>query len=143
MSLLEDKVLIKEAGHRLTKSRALLLSIFHENPNKHFTVTEILDILKDTESKNIATTYNNLATFEELGIIDVFNFKNQKHYELANSLHGHFICADCGDIFNVDVPGLSCLKFEINQKYDAKVFTNNLEFTGLCKICCKKEEDNG
>ncbi len=140
MSILDDKKLFKEAGFRMTRSREKLLTIFHENPTKHFTIYELEQLLKQAKCDNLATIYNNLATFVEMEIIDEFNFNNQKHYELADTLHGHFICVNCDDIFNVEVPGLACLKMEINQKYNAQVFANNLEFKGLCSKCSNKED---
>lgn len=141
MSITEDKNLFKQSGLRLTKSREYLLSIFHDNPTTHFTVPELEKILNEKDFENLATLYNNLSTFVKMEIIDEFNFNNQKHYELAAGLHGHFICVNCGDIFNVEVPGLACLKMEINQKYNAKVFANNLEFKGVCKNCIEENHD--
>ncbi len=136
------KQIFKDNGQRITKSREQLLVIFVNNPNKHFTIIELISILKIENNNhiNISTLYNNLATFMELNIIDEFNFNNNKCYELACEIHGHFICVDCDDIINVEVPGLACVKMEISKKYKVKVYANMLEFKGLCEKCQLKDE---
>lgn len=134
------KKFFNDNGQRFTKSREVLLNIFICEPERHFTIDELINILSKEDENNLTTLYNNLNTFLELNLVAEFNFKNKKHYELVHGIHGHFICDSCGDIFNVEVPGLSCLGMEIKAKYKAQVNTNTLEFNGVCQKCLEEKK---
>lgn len=142
MTVRQVREIFHENKQRFTKSRNVLIEIFLKEPNRHFTIDELVTILKNDDETNLTTLYNNLAVFVELDLVEEFNFNNRKHFELSQPLHGHFVCVKCGDIFNVDVPGLACLRMEIKSKYNAQVFANTLEFKGCCEKCIKDENDS-
>lgn len=128
-------IIMRENGYRFTKSRENMIDIFLENQAKHMTIDEIINLLSVKEQVNVATVYNNLATYVECGVVEEFNFKNKKHYELTRPLHAHFVCVKCGKIFNVEIPGLECLNIEIYRKYKANVINKVIEFEGYCNEC--------
>lgn len=134
---------LKKNNGRMTKSRMNMAQLFLGNSDYHFTIEEIICALKEYEEVNIATVYNNLATFVDTKILVEFVFNGKKHYELNNGIHAHFVCLKCNKITNVDVPTLSCVAMEIERKTGNVVSSNNIEFFGCCKECnavkeCKK-----
>ncbi len=127
--------IIKQNNGRMTKSRKHLAEIFLKEPTRHFTIEELIFELEKAGEKNVATVYNNLATFVEYGLVYEFTFKHKKHYELAHGFHGHFVCEKCNSVTNVDLPGFSCIAMEIHRKTGALVRNNNIEFSGCCIEC--------
>lgn len=132
---------IKDNNGRMTKSRKHLAEIFLNEPTRHFTIDELINILEKQGEKNVATVYNNLAAFVEFNLVYEFTFNHKKHYELAHGIHGHFICERCKEVTNVELPGFSCIAMNINKTTGALVRNNNIEFYGCCLECQHKECD--
>lgn len=129
------KNMINNKGQRITKSREQMIDVFIGNQNIHFTIEDLIEKLKFYGPVNVATVYNNVAALVEIGLIDEYNFNNKKHYELTSGFHAHFICNDCGKVFNVEIPSLDCLHIEIKRKYNASVTNKNIYFEGVCDEC--------
>ncbi len=131
---------LKKNNGRMTKSRMNMAQIFLDKADYHFTIEEIINALKEYEEVNIATVYNNLATFVDTEILIEFVFNGKKHYELNHGIHAHFVCLKCNKITNVDIPALSCVAMEIERKTGNIVSSNNIEFFGCCKECNSANE---
>ncbi len=135
MTKSQVREIIRDSGQRMTKSREDMIDIFIRNQTTHFTIDELIEKLKEKDSVNVATVYNNLSSYVDLGLVKEYNFKNKKHYELFHPLHAHFVCINCGIIFNVEIPGLDCISLNIFQQYQAHVINKVIEFEGCCKDC--------
>ena len=133
--------IIKASELRLTNARKDMVDLFLENETKHFSFDEIVDNLNQNGSINIATTYNNLDTLKDLGIIEELTSNGKKFFQLKRTFHGHFICIKCGEIQDIDFPGLACFGIEIERKYGSKVTQNTIDFKGICKKCLEEEND--
>lgn len=142
MTKSQIRKIVKDNNLRFTKSREDLIDIFLHNQTAHFTIDDLIVMLKKKDHVNIATVYNNLASFVDIGLVIEFNFLNKKHYEFKQPLHGHFICINCGDIFNVEIPGLDCLSMNIFKKYKAHVLNKVIEFEGCCENCQNVKQCN-
>lgn len=138
MTMNEIETILKISGNRMTKSRKKMIEIFTDNPNQHFTIDELIDLLAKKGERNVATVYNNLAAFVDLRVVYEFTFNHKKHYELVGNAHGHFVCKSCGKVENVEIPGLSCISMSVEKQTGARVLSNNIEFFGCCSEC--KEE---
>ncbi len=137
MKLDEIFINLKANDFRLTKARKELIELFYYNAETHYTIENILAILTTSHAVNVATTYNNLAFLLESKIIVESILDGQKYYELFSPFHGHFICLKCGQITNIDFPGMACFGIEINRKYGANITENIIEFKGICEECSK------
>ncbi len=133
------ELILKQNGGRITKSRRHMIDLFVGNPNRHYTIEELINELSLLGEKNVATVYNNLSTFVDNKIVYEFTFNNKKHYELAQGIHAHFVCLKCSSVTNIEIPGLTCIAIEIEKKTGNVVTSNNIEFFGCCKKC---QDDN-
>ncbi len=129
------EMILKQNKGRMTKSRSHMIDLFVENPDRHFTIEELISELRKLGEKNVATVYNNIATFVDSKIVYEFTFNNKKHYELAQGIHAHFVCLNCGSVTNIEIPGLTCIALEIEKKTGNMVTSNNIEFFGCCNKC--------
>lgn len=134
------ELILKQNGGRITKSRRHMINLFVDNPNRHYTIEELIKELKQLGENNVATVYNNLATFVENKIVYEFIFNNKKHYELAQGIHAHFVCLNCASVTNVEIPALTCIAIEIERKTGNSVTSNNIEFFGCCNKCKNTDE---
>ena len=132
---------IKEKELRFTNARKDMVNLFLDNESKHFSFDEIVENLNKHGNINIATTYNNLDTLKELEIIEELSSNGKKYFQLKRTFHGHFICTNCGEIFDIDFPGLACFGIEIERKYGSKVTENTIDFKGICKKCLEEDND--
>lgn len=124
---------LKGKGYRITDSRKKLIKIFTSSPASHFTFDELVKL--SGEKVNIATMYNNIATLLDEKIINEFHIDDTKLFELNNKSHAHFICEECKAVFNVDTKASISLEQEVEEKYNFKVSTKRIEFTGICDNC--------
>lgn len=133
---------LKGQGYRITETRVKILEVFFDNIEEHLSMEEILNKLKEKkEVVNVASVYNTLNILIKEKIVEQYNFGNKKVFELANALHGHFICRNCERTLNINVPGMDCLDALIYKKYSARVDESKIEFYGICEECQQRGED--
>ncbi len=103
----------------------------------HPTSEEVFDGLQE-KNKIIskATVYNTLKTFEEQGLIKLINLDGKiNRYEYNSYEHGHFLCTECGKIYDVELPKES-LDTNLNG---FTVVKSDVNFTGICSECNQKK----
>lgn len=137
MSKLE---LLKDKGYRLTKSRVELLELFESNPNKHFTMEDI--IANHDKKLNISTLYNNIATFIAENIICEIHINDKKYYEYNHKVHAHFKCLDCNDFFDLKLDDISGVEEKVSNKYNVDITSVDILFSGLCNNCNDAQEND-
>jgi Fur family peroxide stress response transcriptional regulator len=98
-------------------------------------------VYKEVQKKlpNISqgTIYRILGNLKEKGQIQAIDTKDATHFDADISDHAHFICEDCGNVFDVID---ECSKCGILKKKKTKVgFINHykINFYGKCKKCAK------
>ena len=86
------------------------------------------------------TVYNALNLFVQEGIARALHIDgNELRYDADISLHGHFKCNECGEVFDFS------LNTEIVQDLRLKSFViNEYQFSikGICAICIKGSPQN-
>lgn len=133
--------ILKKKKYRLTNSRLAMIDVFLMNSKKHLLIEDIINELeKKEENINISSVYNNLDTLVKEKIVEKYNFSGKNYYEYNKDVHGHFICENCKKTFNINVPGMDCLDMLIYKKYQAKVNSYKIEFSGICEDCQRKME---
>ena len=56
---------------------------------------------------SVATIYNNLRLFTELGVIEEMTYGDaSSHFDFAQTKHYHAICDRCGKVVDIFYPGL-------------------------------------
>ncbi|QDG49904.1 transcriptional repressor [Persicimonas caeni] len=95
---------LKSAGYRLTPQRKAILELFDGEP-EHMTPQQIFGRLEDTvPSLSLATVYNTLELFEDVGIVARINAHDgQTYFDPTVEPHHHAVCDHCGEIFDVQL----------------------------------------
>ena len=82
------------------------------------------------------TVYRNLMVLEEEGAVIELNVDGTVgRYEIRQDNHYHFICNQCGRIFDLNEPVETELNVKFAKKTGFKITHHQLEFRGLCKDC--------
>ncbi|GEL16080.1 Fur family transcriptional regulator [Pediococcus cellicola] len=128
---------------RMTPQRRTILTylVTHHNHPTVETIHEALD--QQTPNMSLATIYNTLKLFVDLGIvIELANGEDGVHYDYYNKPHYHAICTNCGriaDVFYPDFPKVAQqLEKEAADQTGYQITGNHIEVYGLCPQCQKK-----
>lgn len=131
--------LIKNKNVRMTAQRKAVLESLISG-NKHPTVNEIYDDLKDDfPSMSVATIYNNLKFFKEVGIVKELPFGDgSSRFDLTTIDHFHMICRNCGKISDFYYPKLKEDEALAKAISGFKAEDYRFEIIGLCESCQQK-----
>ena len=121
---------------RKSKQREAILRVLKETTS-HPTAEQIYkQVRKEIPNISLGTVYRNLKLLKqegrisELDIIGAFS-----RYDGKTENHSHFICEQCGNIFDLDEPVDRELDERVSRKMGFKVSNHSLVFHGLCKDC--------
>ncbi|MFP4598672.1 MAG: Fur family transcriptional regulator [Persicimonas sp.] len=95
---------LRESGCRLTPQRKAILEVFGGQP-EHLTPQQVFSKLEDAVSSlSLATVYNTLELFEEVGLVKRLHAHDgQTYFEPTAEDHHHAVCDKCGGIFDVHI----------------------------------------
>ncbi len=105
-----------------------------EHPSVEILYKKVKDKLPDI---SFDTVYRTLLTFYELGLARVVEgICSSKRYEGNTQDHYHFICTNCGSVYDIEEVKYS---YEIPQLIKQKYSPKNVRiiFEGLCSDCAK------
>ena len=90
------------------------------------------EVKKKIPSISQGTVYRVLNNFKAKGEIQAIDTKDTVHFDADISNHAHFICEDCGNVFDVmdECAGCQILR-------NRKVNRFKVSFYGVCKNCKK------
>jgi Fur family ferric uptake transcriptional regulator len=112
---------IQQCGLKATPGRLALLEHLYKSD-----APLCYEQVKVAVTIDKATFYRTMATFEANGIVDAFEFPdNRRHYEYHRHPHAHFICSACG--------GVECLKQSSISLPNYKIET--IVIKGTCPAC--------
>jgi Fur family ferric uptake transcriptional regulator len=142
------EMIMKMKHYRITPQRETVLSVFHENPGKHFSAEDVYRLLKKNRIRiSKATVYRNLELFSEIGLIRRVDFGDgMARYELSDQSchsHHHLICEQCGTVIPINIDWLDDLEKRIATSYAFEIHDHQLKFFGLCKNCRKAIQEKG
>lgn len=125
---------------RPTYQRIKILEYLEGNKT-HPTVDEIYNHLYPkipTLSKT--TVYNTLRSFADANLVLELHVDNSEvRFDINTELHGHFLCKDCGTIYDFEI---NTEKLESKDLFigldDFTIDSKNIFFTGICNHCKNK-----
>jgi len=110
---------IEESGIIPTKQRRILAQLLFQKGNRHISAEDLFDEVKKEDRKiSMATIYNTLKQFTNLGLIrEIVVDKNKSLYDTNNKPHYHLYIEDEGKVhdiptnnINLDLPSIpACL----------------------------------
>lgn len=122
-----------------SKQREIILETLKENV-VHPTAEYLYSVLQKTHPKiSLATLYRNLNQLAENGIIKkIDGLETSSHFDHNTHEHYHFICTECGKVFDIDASVAPDLASKTEDMTGFKVITHDAVFCGICNDC-KKE----
>lgn len=128
---------LREAGLKVTPQRAAILEVY-SGRRGHWTAQQVFGHLEGAKpSMSLATVYNTLETFEELGLLRRFNRPDgQTVFDRNTTVHHHAICSGCGQIIDLAIPE-EAISGLVDSATDADFQVESAEvwYRGTCKRC--------
>lgn len=136
---LKEQLLSKKINP--SSSRVNILAYLQSNKT-HPTVDRIyMDLREVMPSLSKATVYNTVNLLAEAGLIKTLEINvNESRYDIEVFDHGHFLCCECGEIYNFK------LEMEDFQSDDLEGFvlqSKDVYFKGICPKCRKTNKEIG
>jgi Fe2+/Zn2+ uptake regulation proteins len=121
------------SGLRQTFQRRKILE-FLENTKSHPTADAIYNkIVKDIPTVSRTTVYNTVNKLVEEGIIKCIKIKDSEmRFDAVTEPHYHFVCDECGKIYDIGVCCKSALKYDVDGHKVEDIF---ICYSGKCKKC--------
>lgn len=104
----------------------------------HPTAEQVYNKIKPKISTiSLATVHRNLNQMAEANHILKLEVKGQYHFDADTSLHQHFVCNECGKIYDLFQPDIS--EYALDEIDQNKFQVNNVQviFNGICSKCKK------
>jgi Fe2+ or Zn2+ uptake regulation protein len=115
-----------------------------KHTTSHPTADWIFDRVRgDVPKISLGTVYRNLSVLKDEGVVrEIYGADRRAHYDADLSPHAHFICSDCGQIW--DVFGVPEVDWQtLKELVGCDVTEQNLDFHGRCAACCLAEKAQG
>ena len=138
MEHLEEAVLLRRQGHRLTPQRLQVLQVI-ESQGQHLTAEAIHAAIVPVQPYiDIATVYRILQWLQRVGLVAPISTgegKMQYEYRQAGAYHHHLVCQDCGQYIQIPDSHLMSLKAELLLHYGFTLDADHLALAGYCANC--------
>ena len=146
--LLKEK--LKEKGLKVTQQRLLLFEIFAENKDRHLSVDDVYELVREEHPEiGLATVYRTVQLLREIQLLDrIILDDGCVRYEIRYTTNGdvhhhhhHLICRSCGKVLSFRKDLLDTLEDRIEQETGFHVLDHELKFYGQCKECARQSAD--
>ncbi|KRK48710.1 Fur family transcriptional regulator [Secundilactobacillus kimchicus] len=132
---------------RVTPQRKLILNYLLTHENHPPVETIYQELAPEMPTLSLATVYNTLNLFVELGlVIEIPNENGGIRYDYFGKPHYHAICENCGkvtDIYSPLFPQIEAsLKSEAERLTDYKIDSSHVTVYGLCADCQRRLADH-
>ena len=134
---LEDALeLVRQQGGRVTSSRLILLRILFASAGHRSAEELAAEVQAEAPDIHLSTIYRNLDELERLGIVVHSHFGHgPATYHLATSVHGHFVCEECGKLVEVPDSVFSGLAREASSRFGFTINPHHFAMLGRCADC--------
>ncbi|MBD3184011.1 transcriptional repressor [Candidatus Poribacteria bacterium] len=122
--------------YRHSKQRQRILELLRSTET-HPTANWLYNKLRnDFPNLSMGNVYRNLNILVEQGLIGKIEFGSTfDRFDANIHQHYHFICENCGEIIDLELPVDKKLNDKVTKKINLKVRSHNIQFYGLCDKC--------
>ncbi len=127
------KMLCRENGWKCTVQRRSVFEYLNSNrlhPNVEMVWTNVRKKLPDVSLDSI---YRILGDFSAAGLVRRLESGKTFRYDINTEIHDHFVCSECGSIF--DFKHVDAGPLEQECQAIGKVQSFELEVKGICNAC--------
>jgi Fur family ferric uptake transcriptional regulator len=134
-----DEILdaLRVAGGRVTTGRRAIVNALYDAGDHHVTAEDVARAVQaEHPDVHLSTVYRTLESLEEIGIVTrVVLGAGPVVYHLADHVHHHLRCEQCGTV--IEVPGevLDPLARRLAADYGFALTEAHLVLTGSCAAC--------
>jgi Fur family peroxide stress response transcriptional regulator len=137
--------MINQKGNSVRKrsrQREKILELL-QGTKVHPTADWLYDRLKgEFPNLSMGTVYRNLNILVEQGKVDRIDFGSTfDRFDANVGPHYHFICEQCGTIFDLELPIDDSLNRRVDELTPFRVKRHSIEFYGLCGRCQGNRRD--
>ncbi len=130
----ELKEICRKNGLKCTPQRLAVYEFIHSNLSHPNVDTVWSAVRKNLPSVTRESIYRILNEFSNIGILNRLDQIERARYDSQTSLHGHFICEKCGNIFDFDLPEKKMLS---HIPVPGKAHHWEYRVVGICEDCAK------
>ncbi|MDD2569196.1 MAG: transcriptional repressor [Clostridia bacterium] len=124
---------------RMTKQRRVIKEILCSTKSHPTAEAIYVEARKRLPDISLGTVYRNLQVLlDENAIIELNYGKGFSRFDGNTIPHYHFVCQDCGRVYDVDAPVCEEILKMANTKIPGQVTLHRLEFYGRCHNCLEK-----
>jgi Fe2+ or Zn2+ uptake regulation protein len=95
------------------------------------------EVKKKLPNISQGTVYRVLNSFKDKGEILAIDTKDTVHFDADISDHAHFICEECGNVFDVIDECSECGVLKNKKTKVGEISHYRINFYGICKNCKK------
>jgi Fe2+ or Zn2+ uptake regulation protein len=127
---------VRQHGGRITSSRRFLLRALFDTEG-HRTAEELAtEVQAQAPDIHLSTIYRNLDELERLGVIVHSHLGHgPATYHLATSIHGHFVCEECGKMIEAPDVLFSSLAKAAQTRFGFTIDPHHFAMLGRCADC--------
>jgi Fe2+ or Zn2+ uptake regulation protein len=128
--------LVRQQGGRITSSRRLLLRTLFD-AKEHRTAEELAaEVQLQAPDIHLSTIYRNLDELEKLGVIVHSHLGHgAATYHLASTVHGHFVCEECGRMIEAPETMFAGLAQAAKSNFGFTIDPHHFAMLGRCADC--------
>ncbi|HVB91864.1 MAG TPA: transcriptional repressor [Acidimicrobiales bacterium] len=132
--------LVRSHGGRITSSRRFLLRALFDSEG-HRTAEELAtEVHAQAPDIHLSTIYRNLEELERLGVIVHAHMGHgPATYHLASSVHGHFVCEECGTLIEAPDALFNGLAKAARAQFGFSIDPHHFAMLGRCAECSQPE----
>lgn len=131
---------LQDHGIRPSLQRIAIMKYLLEHATHPTVDTIYQELHPEMPTLSRTTVYNTLELFKERGAVKVLTIDNKNvHYDGCTAAHAHFLCQDCGKIYDITLPAE--LDKTITSLPHHKVLQAEVYYEGICQTCEQKNKD--
>lgn len=135
MLMKDVEQILKQKGIKPSHHRMRVLSYMLEKKNHPTADMIFMDLVGEIPTLSKTTVYNTLNLFLENGVVILISInENEARYDADTTLHGHFKCLSCQQIYDIRLP-LFSIDAQTLDGYE--VSDTQIYFKGICPDCRK------
>ena len=120
---------------RVTIQKSLILNYLKSVKSHPSAEVIYKEVRKKLPNISQGTVYRVLNNFKEKGEIISIDTKNTVHFDADISNHAHFICEDCGNVYDVMDECSKCGILRNRKTKIGKINSYKINFYGICQKC--------
>jgi Fur family ferric uptake transcriptional regulator len=128
---------LRQAGHRLTPQREMILQVICES-HAHLTADDIIARVRQRYPYlNKSAVYRTLDLLVQIGIVNPTDFgQGCVTYEIhRDPHHHHLVCRRCGKMSEVDADVFAPVEKKLRDQYAFSPDLDHFAIFGLCRKC--------